>query len=162
MRSRAPDNFEPAGSGGAIRTRWIGGTHLVVPNNSGADSDFHAAREYRSGLPLRSFMGLTWEPKSTVDLGQRSWGMARIPALQFEGGLAWVSRPLPIAPLWFGQIVNAAFYGGLLWLAIHGPGHLRRWKRRRRGLCLTCGYDLRSAMHKRCPECGHAPTVTLT
>ena len=35
---------------------------------------------------------------------------------------------------------------------IRGP--LRRWRRRRRGLCLNCGYNLRGLPEPRCPECG--------
>lgn len=32
---------------------------------------------------------------------------------------------------------------------------IRRWTRRRRGLCLNCGYDLRESKGPgRCPECG--------
>ena len=31
----------------------------------------------------------------------------------------------------------------------------RRYIRRRKGLCLQCGYDLRGADHEACPECGH-------
>lgn len=35
---------------------------------------------------------------------------------------------------------------------IRGP--LRRWRRRRKGLCLACGYDLTGNMSGVCPECG--------
>ena len=35
---------------------------------------------------------------------------------------------------------------------IRGP--LRRWRRRRKGLCLKCGYDLTGNVSGVCPECG--------
>ena len=37
---------------------------------------------------------------------------------------------------------------------IRGP--LRRWRRRRKGLCLKCGYDLTGNVSGICPECGMA------
>jgi hypothetical protein len=39
-------------------------------------------------------------------------------------------------------------------VAIRGP--LRRWRRRRKGLCLKCGYDLTGNTSGVCPECGEA------
>ena len=33
-------------------------------------------------------------------------------------------------------------------------GPLRRWRRRRKGLCLKCGYDLKGNVSGTCPECG--------
>lgn len=33
---------------------------------------------------------------------------------------------------------------------------LRSWRRRRRGLCLNCGYNLQGNTSGRCPECGTA------
>jgi hypothetical protein len=66
---------------------------------------------------------------------------------------------LPMAPLWPGLLINTAFYGTILWLLwltiSRGPGMLRRGSRRRRGLCVRCGYDLRGGMNGApCPECG--------
>ena len=51
-------------------------------------------------------------------------------------------------PLWIPFLLFAA-YPTLAF--IRGP--LRRYRRRKRGLCVTCGYDLRGSP-KRCPECG--------
>jgi hypothetical protein len=52
-------------------------------------------------------------------------------------------------PLWapvvlFGACPTIAF--------IRGP--VRRWRRRRKGLCLACGYDLTGNVTGVCPECG--------
>ena len=37
---------------------------------------------------------------------------------------------------------------------IRGP--VRRWRRRKRGLCIRCGYNLTGLAEPRCPECGRA------
>lgn len=51
-------------------------------------------------------------------------------------------------------------FGVLLLIALED---LRRLRRRRRslrlGLCLKCGYDLRSRSSNRCPECGEQSTL---
>ena len=63
-------------------------------------------------------------------------------------------RALPLRPIWPGFAFNTIFYAAILWLAIPGPFALRRFLRRKRGLCVACGYDLRHAEHEQCPECG--------
>jgi hypothetical protein len=52
----------------------------------------------------------------------------------------------------------------IAWLAAIAPAfalkrYVVRRRRRQRGECLDCGYDLR-ASPGRCPECGNAPMVT--
>jgi hypothetical protein len=61
-------------------------------------------------------------------------------------------RHIPLRPDWPGFAVNTVVYAtGLLLLAAI-PGRIRRWRRRRRGACLACGYA--SGGLAVCPECG--------
>ena len=62
-------------------------------------------------------------------------------------------------PIWPGFAINTIFYAALLWLLVWGPFAMRRFIRRKRGLCVTCGYDLRHADHDACPECVAGATV---
>ncbi len=54
-------------------------------------------------------------------------------------------------PVWFVFLVCAAYPATAF---IRGP--LRRWHRRRRGLCLGCGYNLEGNVSGVCSECGVA------
>ena len=55
-------------------------------------------------------------------------------------------------PVWIA-ISLLAFYPTICFL--RRP--LRRYRCRRRGLCVQCGYNLTGAPQPRCPECGTAP-----
>jgi hypothetical protein len=75
-------------------------------------------------------------------------------------------RPLPLKPIWPGFALNTIFYAAVLWFIFAIPGGVKRLRRRRRGSCIHCGYDLRGhripgagaapeAGHStKCPECG--------
>lgn len=68
---------------------------------------------------------------------------------------------LPLMPLWPGFAVNTAFYAAsiaTLWLTIGGSTHLlgTKKRRRKRGLCESCGYDIQGL--ETCPECGTQST----
>ncbi len=63
-------------------------------------------------------------------------------------------RLLPLHPLWPGFAINTFSYAAILWLLILGPFTARRKIRRKRGMCIKCGYDLRGTDHNKCPECG--------
>jgi hypothetical protein len=74
-------------------------------------------------------------------------------------------RLIAFRPIWSGLAVNAACYGLTLWCLVTVPGVVRRARRRRRGACLRCGYDLGGTASAeaaakgpgtRCPECGGA------
>ncbi len=87
----------------------------------------------------------------------RTWWRSGIPVSDQRfrfGSRSW--KGLPIHPLYFGFAINTIFYATILWLVIPGPFALRRRIRRKRGLCVTCGYDLRHAEHEAGPECGLA------
>jgi len=58
-----------------------------------------------------------------------------------------VTRTGIAIPIW---VLVVLFATPTLWL-------WRCDRRRRPGLCLKCGYDLRGADHKVCPECGTPP-----
>lgn len=69
------------------------------------------------------------------------------------GQTSQVQIPLKISPLQFAG--NATVYSGAWFLAIAAPGAFKRRRRRRRGLCVKCGYDLQG-INDTCPECGCA------
>ncbi len=83
-----------------------------------------------------------------------AWTLALIPRTTYFG---WTYQSeLPLRPIWPGFAINTIFYAAILWLLTLGPFNARRFIRRKRGLCINCGYDLRGAEHEVCPECGAA------
>ena len=76
-------------------------------------------------------------------LGVR-WGRGRIS----DDRRIWADCQVICVPLWMPFVIFSA-YPTIAF--IRGP--LRRYRRRKRGLCVTCGYDLRGSPG-RCPECG--------
>ena len=63
---------------------------------------------------------------------------------------------LPLRPIWRGFLTNSLLYAAILWIVLFARRDVRQFIRRKRGLCVACGYDLRHADHNACPECGRA------
>jgi hypothetical protein len=64
------------------------------------------------------------------------------------------NRRIPVRPCWPGFLMDTMLMTGLMTLVIQGPSVLRRWRRRRRGLCLACGYSREGIpADGACPEC---------
>ncbi len=59
------------------------------------------------------------------------------------------TQVLIFVPIWSFVLLTAMPTAWLFW----------RDRRRAPGLCVKCGYDLRGADHKVCPECGSPPPL---
>ncbi len=106
--------------------------------------------EAAAGWPLLAFHG--------ADVSIKDPGaFTRVPV---KGVLVRIPRGtqpellIPLTPMWPGFAANSAIYG-LAWFSLaFGVGRLKRWRRRRRGLCPFCRYDLSGVDSDTCPECG--------
>jgi hypothetical protein len=98
---------------------------------------FHTEFEQREDLP---------QPR--IDLH----GAVLIPA----GTVPFVSRSfgLPFRPIWTGLLGDTLAYATVWAAAAIGARAWRHTRRRRRGFCPACGYDLRYNIAAGCPECG--------
>ncbi|MEE8155962.1 MAG: hypothetical protein V3T53_13495 [Phycisphaerales bacterium] len=59
---------------------------------------------------------------------------------------------VPWRPQWPGFAINTMLYGGVPWLLVCGPFEFRRYRRRKRGLCVYCAYPIGTS--DVCTECG--------
>jgi hypothetical protein len=112
-----------------------------------------------AGWPMYAFRGqweewLGWGP---VDQESRYVGAIAVPEwAKPEKGNRRLIEFVPIRPIWPGFAINTIFYAAVLWVVFAIPGGVKRLRRRRRGQCIHCGYDLRGQPPEsdKCPECG--------
>ena len=68
------------------------------------------------------------------------------------------AHSLPVVPIASGFAINTVLYASALWIVFGAPltihSVVRRYRRRKRGHCIKCGYDLRGTSGGGCPECG--------
>ena len=81
-------------------------------------------------------------------------GAMSVPMTRAGRGRRPITMGLPLRPIWHGFLANSAFYAVLLYSLTGAPFTVRQSRRRRRGRCLSCGYDLRGRPSQGCPECG--------
>jgi hypothetical protein len=144
-----PEKFVTLSSHGAILEE-----ECAWPESPG--STRHSLR-YSVGWPYLSVRATsrTWSELTGPRTVTTHWthnGLL-LPARYFQDSLTMMHKwPLPIRPLWPGFAIDTAFYGTLAFLFWSAPGFVWRTRRRRRGLCVGCGYELRGM--QKCPECG--------
>ena len=113
--------------------------------NLGRDRPWLEGEDLRRGMKMgayeRSLLG--FGVKQTEE--QRTWQSKSSRIIPYTTILKSY-----FVPLWFCCVVFSILP------LVHFPRIIRRFRRRRLGLCLHCGYDLRASPDK-CPECGHAP-----
>jgi hypothetical protein len=100
----------------------------------------------------------------TGELSRNGAGDLQVGGDQLHGGILLKGelssrgrsfRALPFRPVPLGLAADALAVAVLFWLLLFGRPRLRAHLRRRRGLCPSCGYDVRGAAGT-CPECGAA------
>lgn len=123
-----------------------------------ADSFFIYAQRVGWPIPMLQSMGgyehtfaASGLQKTDVDEGQ-----IKIDALKRAPLVGWqpVALSLPIGVIPLATLTNTTLFA-ISWFAlITGLELLRSLRRRLAGRCTRCGYDLREASSKTCPECG--------
>ncbi len=114
----------------------------------------------RAGWPMKSLAGHT---RRTVDLIKPPLPLQRFNAFELKEAvrIPWtgqmVPRLLPWKPLPLAFAINSVFYGSV-WFALSFPAQLpylwNQRRKRRRGLCPKCAYDLQAEFDSGCSECG--------
>lgn len=146
------------------------GGFIVEFSEAGPPVTFCQMFRRRSGWPLRCLQtswtndgGLSMRSGSAPSSVPDTLGHGWTTRMYYERGLPWptqVRHPngsvghfnLPLRPLWFGFIVNTAFWGAAAWLAWRGVAAVRRRRRYGAGCCTQCGYPI--GVSSVCTECG--------
>jgi len=129
------------------------GDVLASPSKFAEDGNEHA-----TGWPLLSaWYSLQRQPFSGRTTVEGGIALPYAPKGRYLPVSTYQLRALPLRPIWTGLLVNTVFYAALWFIPLGGVGLVRRWRRRRRGQCPRCAYDLAGLTSGQpCPECGNA------
>ena len=129
--------------------------------------EFHSYRTntIESGWPKKSIRSVSHRYHNGRDGSGR-----QTPAFSFGAGIGHPdssvnvpfvgtthARRLPLTPIWPGFAFNILLFAFIPALIVLPWRPLNRMRRRRRGACLACGYDLSATLESPCPECGSEP-----
>ena len=172
-----PNELMMGGWPGPVPEEWVGsdGGIVVHPqrrfsnasvawdwqNFQGSDDrEYHELNVWRMGWPLRSMAAYRHgsmpvqgrvfrEPKGWRAAWVLAWmkGYVQPPAKPGDPPRVW-----PLYPIWSGLAVNTLLYATAAWVALWAWAQVRQWRRKSRGLCVRCRYEV--AGLGRCPECG--------
>ena len=122
---------------------WLG-SRPVLMEGAGRQAAYEG---FGGGWPLISMAGADYA----------SPGIEAVAPPKLVAGPTWMGTRVrqtmfPVWPLWDAVAVNTLVFSAPLWLWWVGVGRWRTASRRRRGLCLRCGYSVRGL--DKCPECG--------
>ena len=138
------------------------------------DDDWLFGVERAYGWPMRC-LRVSWRlrAKGTADPGEAMHGGILIEEVdwgrtQFTGSITpdpsriaiGDHRALPLIPIWGGLAANTLVFAVpwlVLAIVLALPGAFVRWRRRRRGRCVSCAYPRpggAASGPERCPECG--------
>ena len=160
----APDGFlkEPETSGKTM-FEGIGSSNTMIAALEQDSQGFYRSNQIYLrlvGWPVRCVEGAQWRSQVLPSLkDDRIVNDAALPLSSWVGSSLSPWRWLPLRPIWPGFAINTIFYAAMLWLLTLAPFTARRMIRRKRGLCIKCGYDLRGTEHEVCPECGKELSV---
>lgn len=134
-------------------TPWYLRTLVLRPietRNHGDSGIFLDAR----GWPLRSLCSIHEDPFQFHH--PRAWGINMPAAWNYRLGFSDSERvALPLRPICMGFAIDVAFYAALAWIGLYGVRTVVHSRRKRRGCCDECGYDLKgTSTGMSCPECG--------
>lgn len=145
-----------------LSTMWANrqwaGTPPIGPNRDPARGRVAAVfNGLRLELPSRDEDRYHWSPsiyQHAVYFGPAvGYDPSQVPALRNS----WFDRlAVPVRSVRYGVLMTAAATPALPWLALRARRLYLRRRRRRLGLCLRCGYDLRGNTSGVCSECGRS------